>query len=200
MLIMLVWAPCSFLPACGWSGDRLGRCCRDRAGWSLCHGSSCRAPHPALYGSGVRRHFNVDQALESFVRGGWLGRGPGEGTVKRILPEAHTDFVFRGRRRGVRPSCSAWSCCPCTRSCVARACAEPSNDDDPFGASRWPARAPVRSAIAINMAVNLHLIPAKGMTLPFISYWRLFDDLACLRRAGSRRNRRAVFRSICTSW
>ena len=38
--------------------------------------------------------FNVDQALESFVRGGWFGRGPGEGTVKRILPEAHTDFVF----------------------------------------------------------------------------------------------------------
>src|SRR5207302_11490428 len=33
--------------------------------------------------------FNVDQALESFMRGGWLGRGPGEGTVKRILPEAH---------------------------------------------------------------------------------------------------------------
>src|SRR5258708_6137270 len=38
--------------------------------------------------------FNVDQALESFVRGGWFGRGPGEGTIKRILPEAHTDFVF----------------------------------------------------------------------------------------------------------
>ena len=38
--------------------------------------------------------FNVDQALESFMRGGWFGRGPGEGTIKRILPEAHTDFVF----------------------------------------------------------------------------------------------------------
>src|SRR5215831_18771492 len=31
--------------------------------------------------------FNIDQALESFQRGGWFGRGPGEGTVKRILPE-----------------------------------------------------------------------------------------------------------------
>ena len=38
--------------------------------------------------------FNIDLALESFVRGGWFGRGPGEGTVKRILPESHTDFVF----------------------------------------------------------------------------------------------------------
>jgi cell division protein FtsW len=38
--------------------------------------------------------FNIDIALESFSRGGWFGRGPGEGTVKRILPESHTDFVF----------------------------------------------------------------------------------------------------------
>src|SRR2546427_138186 len=38
--------------------------------------------------------FNVDQAVESFLRGGWFGRGPGEGTIKRILPESHTDFVF----------------------------------------------------------------------------------------------------------
>src|SRR5262249_56564516 len=38
--------------------------------------------------------FQVDTALESFARGGWLGRGPGEGTVKRILPDSHTDFVF----------------------------------------------------------------------------------------------------------
>ena len=38
--------------------------------------------------------FNIDYAMESFVRGGWLGRGPGEGTIKRILPESHTDFVF----------------------------------------------------------------------------------------------------------
>ena len=38
--------------------------------------------------------FQVDVAVESFMRGGWFGRGPGEGTVKRILPDSHTDFVF----------------------------------------------------------------------------------------------------------
>src|SRR5207302_10621713 len=38
--------------------------------------------------------FNIDQALESCQRGGWFGRGPGEGTRKRIRPESHTDFVF----------------------------------------------------------------------------------------------------------
>src|SRR5436305_1129583 len=38
--------------------------------------------------------FNIDIATESFLRGGWFGRGPGEGTIKRVLPEGHTDFVF----------------------------------------------------------------------------------------------------------
>ena len=38
--------------------------------------------------------FQVDTALQSILSGGWLGRGPGEGVYKRILPDAHTDFVF----------------------------------------------------------------------------------------------------------
>ena len=38
--------------------------------------------------------FQVDMGREALVRGGWLGQGPGEGTVKRILPDSHTDFVF----------------------------------------------------------------------------------------------------------
>ena len=38
--------------------------------------------------------FQVDTALEAFAKGGWFGRGPGEGTVKRILPDSHADFVF----------------------------------------------------------------------------------------------------------
>ncbi|KAJ8134819.1 hypothetical protein OY671_011968, partial [Metschnikowia pulcherrima] len=38
--------------------------------------------------------FQVDTAMEAFTHGGWFGQGPGEGTVKRILPDSHTDFVF----------------------------------------------------------------------------------------------------------
>src|SRR5690606_33981267 len=38
--------------------------------------------------------YQIDRALESILRGGWFGQGPGEGTVKRILPDAHTDFIF----------------------------------------------------------------------------------------------------------
>ena len=32
--------------------------------------------------------------MKSFSEGGFLGRGPGEGTIKTALPDAHTDFIF----------------------------------------------------------------------------------------------------------
>ena len=38
--------------------------------------------------------YQVDRSLEAFVNGGLWGRGPGEGTVKQVLPDAHSDFVF----------------------------------------------------------------------------------------------------------
>ena len=45
-------------------------------------------------GVGAGDTFQVDTALDSFISGGWLGKGPGEGTMKRILPDSHTDFIF----------------------------------------------------------------------------------------------------------
>jgi cell division protein FtsW len=114
--------------------------------------------------------FNIDQALESFQRGGWFGRGPGEGTVKRILPESHTDFVFA-------VAAEEFGIILCLlllivfAFIVLRALRRAMQNEDAF----------LRFAVAglaillglqsaINMSVNLHLIPAKGMTLPFISY------------------------------
>src|SRR3546814_2687914 len=38
--------------------------------------------------------YQVNRSLEAFVNGGLLGRGPGEGTVKAQLPDAHSDFIF----------------------------------------------------------------------------------------------------------
>ena len=38
--------------------------------------------------------YQADKALDSFLHGGWFGRGPGEGTVKDVLPDSHTDFIF----------------------------------------------------------------------------------------------------------
>jgi cell division protein FtsW len=114
--------------------------------------------------------FNVDQAVESFLRGGWLGRGPGEGTIKRILPESHTDFVFA-------VAAEEFGIVLCLvllalfAFIVLRGLRHAVRSEDPF--TRFAAAGlsilfGLQSAI--NMAVNIHLMPAKGMTLPFISY------------------------------
>ena len=39
-------------------------------------------------------HYQIERSLEAFMNGGLIGRGPGEGTVKDVLPDAHADFIF----------------------------------------------------------------------------------------------------------
>jgi len=114
--------------------------------------------------------FNIDIATESFMRGGWFGKGPGEGTVKRLLPESHTDFVFAvaAEEFGIA-LCLALVAL--FAFIVIRMLIRAIRNDDPF--TRFAAAGLTilfATQSAINMAVNLHLIPAKGMTLPFISY------------------------------
>jgi cell division protein FtsW len=114
--------------------------------------------------------FQIDTAIESFVRGGWLGRGPGEGTVKRILPDGHADFIFA-------VAAEEFGIVLCLilvalfAFVVLRALLHAQQDEDPFARLAISGLAllfGLQSSIA--MAVNLHLLPAKGMTLPFISY------------------------------
>ncbi|MGJ3262225.1 MAG: FtsW/RodA/SpoVE family cell cycle protein [Salinarimonas sp.] len=114
--------------------------------------------------------FQVETALQSFASGGWFGRGPGEGTVKRILPDAHTDFIFAvtAEEFGIAVCLAIVSV---YAFIVLRGLLLAHRAQDAF----------CRMAVAglvlmfglqasINMMVNLHLVPAKGMTLPFISY------------------------------
>ena len=114
--------------------------------------------------------FQVTNAMESFARGGWFGRGPGEGTVKRVLPDSHADFVFA-------VAAEEFGIVLCLllvalfAFVVIRALINAMRDHDPFTRFATSGLAMLFGAqSAINMAVNLHLIPAKGMTLPFISY------------------------------
>jgi cell division protein FtsW len=114
--------------------------------------------------------FQVDTAMDSFISGGWLGRGPGEGIVKRILPDAHADFPFAvtGEEFGI-VACIALAML--FMLLVLRALCAARRSEDPFcrlGCAGLITLFGVQSAI--NMAVNVQLMPAKGMTLPFISY------------------------------
>ncbi len=114
--------------------------------------------------------FQVDTAMESFSRGGWLGRGPGEGTVKRILPDAHTDFIFAvtAEEFGIIVCLALLTL---FAFIVLRGLVLAKRNEDTF--CRLAATGLVLMfglQASINMMVNVHLMPAKGMTLPFISY------------------------------
>jgi cell division protein FtsW len=114
--------------------------------------------------------FQVDTAMEAFSNGGWFGLGPGEGIAKRSLPDSHTDFVFAvgAEEFGILLCLAVLGL---FAFIVIRAMSRAYATEDLF--SRFAASGLAilfGVQAAINMAVNLHLIPAKGMTLPFISY------------------------------
>ncbi|MDN2566889.1 putative lipid II flippase FtsW [Aquibium sp. A9E412] len=114
--------------------------------------------------------FQVDMGREALVRGGWFGQGPGEGTVKRILPDSHTDFVFAvaGEEFGL---VLCFIIMALFAFVVLRGLWIATREGDDF--SRFAVSGLVilfGFQAIINMAVNLQMMPAKGMTLPFISY------------------------------
>ncbi|MFZ2103682.1 MAG: putative peptidoglycan glycosyltransferase FtsW, partial [Oricola sp.] len=103
--------------------------------------------------------FQVDTGREAIIRGGWFGQGPGEGTVKRILPDSHTDFVFSVLAEefgiilcGVLVSIFAFI--------VFRGLSRAMRDQDPF--QRFAISGLViliGLQSTINIAVNLQLMP-----------------------------------------
>jgi cell division protein FtsW len=114
--------------------------------------------------------FQVDMANEAFSNGSWFGLGPGEGIAKRSLPDSHTDFVFAvaAEEFGIVLCLALLSL---FAFIVLRTLSRAYRCEDMF--SRFAASGlAILFGIqaAINMSVNLQLIPAKGMTLPFISY------------------------------
>ncbi len=114
-------------------------------------------------------NFQVDRAMQSFSEGGLLGRGPGEGTIKTVLPDAHTDFIFAvvAEEYGVI-ACTALL--GLFAFIVLRALVRAA--EEPNAADRLAIQglAIVFGLQAIiNMGVNIGMLPPKGMTLPFIS-------------------------------
>ena len=115
-------------------------------------------------------HYQIDTALQAFGNGGLLGRGPGEGRVKDLLPDAHADFVFAvaGEEFGLLV-CLFIIGVFCF--IVVRTLLKLLAEDDPFVVLAGAGLVTGFGLQAfVNMASSLHLIPTKGMTLPFISY------------------------------
>jgi cell division protein FtsW len=114
--------------------------------------------------------YQVNRAMEAFVNGGLWGRGPGEGRVKDVLPDAHADFVFAvaGEEFG------AIVCILIVgvfAFIVLRGLSRLLREGNLFvllAATGLLTQFGLQALI--NMASSLHLIPTKGMTLPFLSY------------------------------
>ncbi len=114
--------------------------------------------------------YQVERSLDAFMSGGLFGRGPGEGTVKRVLPDAHSDFVFAvaGEELGLL---ACLIIVALFAFVVLRGFARALQENNLFvmlAASGLVVQFGLQAAV--NMASALKLMPAKGMTLPFISY------------------------------
>ncbi len=120
--------------------------------------------------SGGELSFQVRKSLEAFQSGSFFGRGPGEGIVRSHIPDAHTDFIYAvaGEEYGV------FLCLfivALYAVIVIRSFLISNKDNNLFiilSATGLAASFGLQSII--NMASTLHIIPTKGMTLPFISY------------------------------
>ena len=114
--------------------------------------------------------YQVDRSIEAFMNGGMWGRGPGEGTVKEFLPDAHADFVFAvaGEELGL---VACIIIVLLFAFIVLRGFSRVFQENNLFVViSATGLFVQFGLQAIINMASSLHLMPTKGMTLPFLSY------------------------------
>lgn len=114
--------------------------------------------------------YQIDRALDCFKAGGLFGAGPGEGVMKFKLPEAQTDYIFAviGEEFGAIACILLAVLYLCI---VLRVLLQLLDEEEPFvflAASGLAVQFGLQAAI--NMSVNLKLLPSKGMTLPFVSH------------------------------
>lgn len=114
--------------------------------------------------------YQITQSLDAFSHGGFWGQGPGEGTVKKHLPDAHADFIFSvaGEEYG-------FLLCAVIvilfGIIVVRSISRVFQQNDMFAILAVSGLVfQIGIQAFINMASTLDMIPTKGMTLPFISF------------------------------
>ncbi|MCG6857256.1 MAG: putative lipid II flippase FtsW [Salaquimonas sp.] len=170
MLIAIVWGALFFLAGMPWLWiGGLGALAVGGLGAAYMF-----FPHVAgridRFVTGEGDNFQVEAGREAIISGGWLGQGPGEGTVKRIIPDSHADFPFAvaAEEFGI---IACMLLVALFAFIVIRGLNHALKERDPYirlASAGLVALFAIQSMI--NLMVNLQLMPAKGMTLPFISY------------------------------
>ncbi len=118
----------------------------------------------------VDPHTQLAYAQSAISEGGFFGVGVGEGSVKWTLPDAHTDFIIAvaAEEFGLVLTVLLIGI---FLYLTIRALIRLVDERDPFVRLAGTGLATLVGLQAfVNLAVAIRLLPAKGMTLPFISY------------------------------
>ena len=140
-------------------------------GWFAYHHSEHVARRiDGFLSSDVDPRTQIGYATNAIQEGGFLGVGIGNGSVKWTLPDAHTDFII-----AVAAEEFGLILCVVIMSLyltvVVRSLLRLVRERDPFIRLAGTGLAVLLGMQAmINMGVAVRLLPAKGMTLPLISY------------------------------
>jgi cell division protein FtsW len=116
------------------------------------------------------KNYQAERSIDAFVNGSFFGTGPGNGIVKKFIPDAHTDFIFAvvGEEYGII-SCAI--IVVIFAYLITRIVKRALDEEDMFiYLALCGLMIEFTMQVIVNIGVSLRLLPTKGMTLPFISY------------------------------
>lgn len=116
------------------------------------------------------KNYQAERSIDAFVNGSFFGTGPGNGVVKKFIPDAHTDFIFAvvGEEYGII-SCAIIVII--FAYLITRIVKRALDEEDMFiYLALCGLMIEFSMQVIVNIGVSLRLLPTKGMTLPFISY------------------------------
>ncbi len=116
------------------------------------------------------KNYQAEQSIDAFINGSFFGKGPGNGVVKKFIPDAHTDFIFAvvGEEFGMI-SCAVIVLI--FAYLVTRIAKRALDEENLFiYLALCGLMMQFTMQAMVNIGVSLYILPTKGMTLPFISY------------------------------
>ena len=117
-----------------------------------------------------QHNYQAERSIDAFMNGSFFGTGPGNGVVKKFIPDVHTDFIFAAIAEEYGILC----CCALILAfayLATRIVKRALDEEDMFVyLSLCGLMLQFTMQVLVNIGVSLRLLPTKGMTLPFISY------------------------------